>query len=213
MWGVMLAVLEVMKIRAKLERLGMGVEIEVDGVVFAEVAMVARKVQQRRVQVMGEEIDSRQQFIARMDNWRKVVHGSTSAGGASQYCAGWAKLYVHLRTSEAAPTEDVRDEKIKPLSPLVSANELDAWLVEAAWRTLGDYNERQALKSLYIQRWPASQIRRFLRGVRGPHVPLVIAKAEKNLQRVLIRVGDAATIRSTTCLPGCPVPTAEPASP
>ena len=209
MWGVMLAVLEVMKIRAKLERLGMGVEIEVDGVVFAEVAMVARKVQQRGVQVMGEEIDSRQQFIARMDNWRKVVHGSTSAGGASQYCAGWAKLYVHLRTSEAAPAEDVRDEKIKPLSPLVSANELDAWLVEAAWRTLGDYNERQALKSLYIQRWPASQIRRFLRGVRGPHVPLVIAKAEKNLQRVLIRLGDAATIRSTTCLPGCPVPTVE----
>jgi len=188
----------------------MGVEIEVDGVAFAEVAEAAQPVQRRRAQ-LGAAAESleRQEFIARMDNWRKVVHGPVKTGGASHYCAGWAKLYVHLRTSEAPPAEDVRDERIKPLSPLVSANELDAWLVEAAWRTLGDYNERKALQCLYIQRWPASQIRRFLRGVRGPHVPLVIAKAEKNLQRVLKRLGDPATIRSTTCLPGCPVPIVE----
>jgi hypothetical protein len=192
----------------------MGVEIEVDGLAFAELYRAAQPEPRRRA-ARGAVADTpeHQEFIARMDNWRKVVHGPVKAGSASQYCAGWAKLYVHLRTSEAPPAEDVRDERIKPLSPLVSANELDGWLVEAAWRTLGDYNERQALKSLYIYRWPTDQIRRFLRGVRGPHVPLVIAKAEKNLQRVLKCLGDAATIRSTTCLPGCPVPTAEPASP
>lgn len=192
----------------------MGVEIVVNGVAFAEVAAAAQPVQRRHAQ-RGTPAASpeHQEFVARMENWRSVVHGPVKAGGASQYCAGWAKLYVHLRTSEAPPQQDVLDGRIKPLSPLVSPHELDAWLVEAAWRTLSDYNERQALKSLYIYRWPADQIRRFLRGVRGPHVPLVIAKAERNLQRVLKSLGDAATIRSTTCLPGCPVPTAEPASP
>lgn len=183
--------------------------IEVDGVAFVEVAGVCT--QRRPVQSASyvEAAFERQEFIARMDNWRRVVHGTVKPSGSSQYCAGWAKLYVHLRTSEAAPPQDLLDEKVKPLSAAVSAHELDAWLVEAAWRTLGDYNERQALRSLYIQRWPASQIRRFLRGVRGPHVPLLIAKAEKNLQRVLKRLGDPATIRSTTCLPGCPVPIVE----
>jgi hypothetical protein len=192
----------------------MGVEIKVDGISFAEVVTAARPVQKQSVERHANvDAPARQEFLARMDNWRKVVHGPVTAGAASQYCAGWAKLYVHLRTSEAPPAQELLDEKHKPLSPLVSANVLDAWLVEAAWRTLADYNERQALKSLYIQRWPASQIRRFLRGVRGPHVPLVIAKAEKNLQRVLKCVDEAATIRFTTCLPGCPVPTAETASP
>lgn len=183
--------------------------IEVDGVAFVEVA--GERAQPRPMQSAPFVATAcgRQEFIARMDNWRRVVHGTVKPSGHSQYCAGWAKLYVHLRTSEAAPAQDLLEEKIKPLSATVSAHELDAWLVEAAWRTLGDYNERKALQCLYIQQWPASQIRRFLRGVRGPHVPLVIAKAEKNLQRVLKRLGDPATIRSTTCLPGCPVPIVE----
>jgi len=187
--------------------------IEVDGVTFVEDAGAPthRPPVQRasQVEVAFERVLERQAFVARMDNWRRVVHGTVKPSGHSQYCAGWAKLYVHLRTSEAAPPQDLLEEKIKPLSATVSAHELDAWIVEAAWRTLGDYNERKALQCLYVQSWPASQIRRFLRGVRGHHVPLVIAKAEKNLQRVLKRFGDPATIRSTTCLPGCPVPIVE----
>ncbi|SFG29984.1 hypothetical protein SAMN05518865_110184 [Duganella sp. CF458] len=96
---------------------------------------------------------------------------------------------------EAPPAGDQAAEKIKPLNPLVASDELDGWLVEAAWRTLGDSNERQALKALYIYQWPADQVRRFLRGVRGPHVPLIIAKAERNLEEILERLGNVEAIR------------------
>lgn len=169
--------------------------IEVDGIEFEEIqgAVVAAMPRGRRMPKEQSQEDAA--FIARMSNWRKVVMGPTGDGGTSQYCAGWAKLYVHLRVSEAAPAEELLAEKIKPLSPLVSADELDGWLVEAAWRTLGDYNERQALKSLYIYRWPADQIRRFLHGVRGRHVQLVIAKAERNLHRVLAQLESVEAIR------------------
>lgn len=94
--------------------------IEVDGIAFEEVRDVAAApAQSRRApQVAGQQ---EAMFAARMANWRKVVMGRTGDGGTSEYCAGWAKLYVQL--------------------------------------------------------------------------------------------GDAVTIRSTTCLPGCPVPSAEPASP
>lgn len=174
----------------------MGVEIEVGSVVFVEVGAEAATGAGPRTDGGKRVSPQRELFLGRMENWRKVVYGQTSAGGASQYCAGWAKLYVQLRTSEAAPASEIADEKIKPLSPLVSADELDGWLVEAAWRTLGDYNARQALKCLYIQRWPACQIRRFLNGVRGPHVPLVIVKAERDLQAILAKVGNAKAIHS-----------------
>jgi hypothetical protein len=176
----------------------MGVEIEVGGVVFAEVEAQSKVVQRSPGQAVRRESPQRQEFLGRMENWRKVVRGAGGAVDSSaSYCAGWAKLYVKLRTSEAPPDGDIRDEKIKPLSPLVSVDELDGWLVEAAWRTLGDYNARQALKCLYIQRWPACKIRDFLNGVRGRHVPLVIAKAERDLQAVLAKVGGAAMVYSS----------------
>lgn len=156
---------------------------------------------------------ARQEFLGRMDNWRKVVYGKAGAGATSQYCASWARAYVQRRVAEAPPESDVIEARTRPLSPLVPVDMLDGWLVEAAWRSIGCYNERQALKALYIQRWPADQIRRFLRGVRGSHVPLVIAKAERNLQSLLNKLEDTVIIRSTTCLPGCPEPSAETASP
>lgn len=174
----------------------MNVEIEVDGVRFAEVVgpvnPMWRQHQRREPKPVSPR---RQEFQARLANWRKVVNRPVGSGGASQYCAGWAKLYVHLRVMEAPPAEDQAAEKIRPLSPLVASDELDGWLVEAAWRTLGDTNERQVLKALYIYQWPADQVRRFLRGVRGRHVPLVIAKAEGNLQSVLDLLGSVDSIR------------------
>lgn len=187
----------------------MGAVFEVDGAVFEEQVARERPVAEPRRVESRPVPKAQQEFLGRMENWRKVVSGKVTAGGASQYCAGWAKAYVALRVAERAPASDLLDEKIKPLSPLVTADMLDGWLVEVAWRMMGDYNERQALKALYIQRWSPCQIRRFLRGVRGQHVPLLIAKAENNLKSILHKLGDAATIRSTTCLPGCPVPLAE----
>lgn len=175
----------------------MGLEIEVGGMMFAEVETETTSAPRPRGEPERRESPARQEFLGRMENWRKVVRGAGGAVDSSaSYCAGWAKLYVKLRTAEESPAEDIADAKIKPLSPLVTVDELDGWLVEAAWRTLGDYNARQALKCLYINRWPACQIRRFLRGVRGPHVPLIIAKAERDMQRLLDTIGSAAAVRS-----------------
>jgi hypothetical protein len=147
------------------------------------------------------------EFEARMDNWRRVVFGS--GGSSAACCASWAKWYVALRVSEAPPAHDVLEAKIKPLRGVVTADQLDGWIVEAAWRLLGDFNERQALKFLYIHQWPEDKLRRHLVGVRGPHVRLVVARAKNNLQAILIKLQVADTIQSTTCLPGCPVPTVE----
>ena len=179
----------------------MGIELEIDGVAFIEVEQSAPDVRTTSGAVRGVTSAARLAFLARMDNWRNVVRGPAGSPGASQYCAGWAKLYVHLRTSEAAPVQDQIEQRIAPLNPLVGDDVLDGWLVEAAWRTLGDYNEREALKCLYIYQWPDEMLRRRLR-VRGRAVPLVIAKAENKLQGILNSLGSLATIRSTTCLPG-----------
>lgn len=136
----------------------------------------------------------RQQFAGRMDNWRRVV--SQPAAAASSCCAAWAKWYVALRVSAAPPTQDVLDEKVKPLRGVVSADHLDGWMVEAAWRMLGDYNDRMAIKAKYIYQFPDDRIRLHLKGVRGPHVKLVVARAEKRLQDLLITLEGADSILS-----------------
>jgi hypothetical protein len=95
--------------------------IEVDGVAFVEVAGARHQCRPEQTGSYVAATCERQGFIARMDNWRRVVHGTVKPSGHSQYCAGWAKLYVHLRTSEAAPPQDLLEEKIKPLTATVSA--------------------------------------------------------------------------------------------
>lgn len=135
-----------------------------------------------------------QRFVGRMDNWRRVV--SAPASAASSCCASWAKWYVALRVSEAPPAQDVIDERIKPLRGVVTANHLDGWMVEAAWRMLGDYNDRMAIKAKYIYQFPDDRVRLHLKGVRGPHVKLVVARAEKRLQALLITLERADSILS-----------------
>ena len=138
--------------------------------------------------------DRPQQFEGRMANWRRVVQGPASS--ASSCCASWAKWYVALRVSAAPPSREVIDEKVKPLRGVVSADHLDGWMVEAAWRMMGDYNDRMAIKAKYIYQFPEDRIRVHLKGVRGPHVKLVVARAEKRLQALLITLARADTILS-----------------
>lgn len=149
------------------------------------------------------------EFERRMANWRRVVRDRRGESRDTGCCATWARWYVALRLSEPAPEKEQLEERTKPVRPLVAADHLDGWIVEAAWRMLPDFNDRQALKFTHLKQWPADKIRRQLVGVRGPHVRLVIARAENNLRAILKRLDDAATIRSTTCPPGCPVPTVE----
>ncbi len=175
----------------------MGIELEIDGVAFMEVEDTIQSRPAAAFATTPAVLPKRMAFLQRMENWRRVVRGPAGVSGESQYCAGWAKLYVHLRTSEAAPAQDEIERRLTPLNPLVGDDILDGWLVEAAWRTLGDYNEREALRCMYIYQWPEEQLRRRLR-VRGRQIPLVMAKAENRLQAVLNSLGSLATIRCTT---------------
>ena len=110
--------------------------------------------------------------------------------------ASWAKWYVALRVSEAPPAHDVLEEKVRPLRGVVTADHLDGWMIEAAWRMLPDYNDRMAIKAKYIYQFPEDRIRLHLKGVRGPHVKLVVARAENNLQRLVRVLERADTILS-----------------
>ena len=182
--------------------------IEVEGMVYEKIddkAVVPRSQAQQPARTGHNESS---QFVGRMDNWRRVVRGSGTTGGGA-VCASWARWYVALRVSEAPPASDLIEQKIRPLGGLVTADQLDGWLVEAAWRMLPDFNERQALKFLYIHQWPESSIRRHLVGVRGPHVKLVCARARNNLVAILKKLEPTANITSKICLPGCPVPSVD----
>lgn len=184
--------------------------IEVGGVTFVEVAVeggMLEVIPSLGANAAVEHVMGRREFVARMDNWRRVV--MTPGGASAAVCAAWAKWYVALRTSEAAPHSEALDEKCRPLKPLVSPDILDAWLIEEAWRKLGDFNDRMALKCRYVYGFDEARTRTKLRGVRGPHVRLVIARAENNLQTILKKLDDRNTIRSTTCPPVCSVPTVD----
>lgn len=187
----------------------MSAVLMVDGREFVEeiVLRAAAEVATGSLPVRAAAPMAEREFHARMENWRRVVQGATGASAA--VCAAWAKWFVALRTSEAAPESEVRDEKCSPVRPLVSPDVLDAWLIEEAWRQLGDFNDRMALKCRYVYGFDEARTRTKLRGVRGPHVRLVIARAENNLQTILKKFDDRNTIRSTTCPPVCSVPTVD----
>lgn len=187
--------------------------IEIDGMVFDEVSepRAPRSAAPRLEGRTSRQVDAR--FMSRMESWRNAVQGKHAHNGASQCCAAWARHYVRQRATLMGLLHDDRTEGPRSYPKNSTRAEVDGWLVEAAWRLLGDPNERRVLKALYIYEWPESQLRRYLRGVRGSHVPVLIAKAERNLRSLLITLGDPATIQPTTCLPGCPVPSAELASP
>ena len=189
----------------------MGAVLEVDGLVFEEVQKRAAAV---RIHAPAHAVVpmAQREFHARMENWRRVVTQGENSRSAS-VCATWARWYVALRTSEAPPQQDVLDAKYKPPRPLVSDDALDAWLVEEAYRKLPDFNERMALKCRHIYGFDEARTRTKLKGVRGPHVKLVMARAENNLKTILKKLDGQNMIRPTTCLPGCPLPTAATALP
>lgn len=188
--------------------------IEVDGIAYEAIEVVN---QVPRTTPRGTSVASGpgdEQFEARLENWRRAVRGAEKRDGGAQCCAAWARQYVLQRAVAAGGTLAPADEGSRLQRPLACTGaELDGWVVEAAWRQLGDANERQVLKALHIHQWPADQLRRFVRGVRGRHMPLLIAKAERNLRSILITLGSPATIQATTRLPGYPEPSAESASP
>ena len=186
----------------------MGTEIEIGGVIYAEEQHV-EPAPSGAIPVNDATADEEVvPFARRLANWRRVVREQRREGATAGCCSAWARAYIQQRLM-AEREQALRDVDIGAVRPHVPLDILDGWLVEAAWRTLGDYNEREALRCAHVLQLPDERIRRRLCGVRGRHVSLLLAKAERNLSRLLIRLGTPATIRATTSPPGCPVPTDE----
>lgn len=136
------------------------------------------------------------EFMGRMDNWRRTVRGGAGSSATSGCCALWARWYVlcHLEKRAAADV-DAGARRTQPTRPLVSVDQLDGWIVEAAVRTLGDFNEREVLRFWYVWQYPPHWICSKLH-VRKHHLRVLLARAEKNLHQVLAKLDDAARMQS-----------------
>jgi hypothetical protein len=143
------------------------------------------------------------EFEKRMDNWRRVVRGSIGSGGGG-YCAGWARLYVadRVKAEAAAARLSIVLGAVVVHGPGRDAvDELDGWLVEAAVRSLADFNERRILQFWYVYQWPEPWIKTKLM-LRRSGIALIKGRAEANLQNVFTRLENAATILSNNLYAG-----------
>lgn len=133
-------------------------------------------------------------FERRMDNWRRTVRGSLG-GGSGGFCATWARWYVICRTADSNRLKTFVEPDISPPRAPITVDELDGWLVEAAVRSLVDFNERRVLHFWYVFQYPEHWIKTKLL-LRRSGVMLVKGRAENNLQKVFTRLENAANILS-----------------
>ena len=131
-------------------------------------------------------------FEKRMDNWRRTVRGGI--GGGSACCASWAALYVKARAKDGNGNDPA------PPRQLISVDELDGWLIEAAVRSLVVFDEKMALRYWYVMQYPEHWIRSKLM-LRANSVRLVMARAENNLREVLAKLDSPDNILSTNSTP------------
>lgn len=128
----------------------------------------------------------RNSFERRMENWRRTVSGSTGPG--SNCCAAWAALYVASRLRDGSGN-DAPD----PPREIVSVDQLDGWLVEAAVRAIPVFELQQVLRFWWVRRYPEHWIKSKLMIRRG-RFRLILGRAENALQRVLDRLENPTKI-------------------
>ncbi len=119
------------------------------------------------------------EFEKRLDNWRRTVlylgHGTGTA------CPSWAAMYIKTR--------DALDATARPASMrnLISVQELDGWVIEAAWSALTNEDDKTVLKLWYVRRATPETIRCSMRLRRVP-VNKVLERAKNNLQKELAKL-------------------------
>lgn len=125
----------------------------------------------------------------RLNNWRRTV--LYVRGGRGSACAFWAELYLKSRASE-------KEAAVAPAPPRadITVEELDGWMVEAAWKAMLDFDEKQALKFWFVHQYPEHWIKRKL-GLRRLGVPLLLARAKVSLKKNLDKFADSTTIGGT----------------
>lgn len=114
----------------------------------------------------------------RLDNWRRTVLYLGHGGGTA--CPSWAAMYIKSR--------DALNGTQRPASMrnLVSVEELDGWMIEAAWQALADVDEKNVLKLWYVRRATPETIRCSMRLRRMP-VKVLLERAKINLQKELAK--------------------------
>lgn len=135
------------------------------------------------------------EFAKRLENWRRVVLGSAN-GGDARFTAGWARLYVQTRDEAALAWLKRRFGEVPTVSgqpTRASRDDLDGWLVEAAVRSLSDFNERRVLQFVYVWKYPHHWIKTKLM-LRQGGVRLVLGRAQINLKNILRNVKTADII-------------------
>lgn len=134
-------------------------------------------------------------FENRMMNWRNTVRGGIGGGGSS-CCADWAAKYVAGRNKREEALA-ISLQIIQPQSTLCRAdvNELDGWLVEAAVRTLGHFDQIQVLRFRYVWDYPDHFIRSKLL-IRESALRIVLGRAVTNLKLVLEKLEAPVKIRA-----------------
>ncbi|TCS37472.1 hypothetical protein EDC30_104276 [Paucimonas lemoignei] len=135
-------------------------------------------------------------IMQRMENWRRTVTGSLG-GGASGFCASWAKWYVDFRTKREAEIDDMLDlprSKDGQMPTVVAVDVLDGWIVEASVRQLDDA-EKLVLRHWYVFKSPEHIIKRKLL-LRRRGINQIRELALIKLKKVLDQVQNPANIPS-----------------
>jgi hypothetical protein len=135
-------------------------------------------------------------FERRMLNWRNTVRASNGRSGSGSCCSGWAAAYVAARNKREEALA-VSLQINEPRSALLRAdvNELDGWLVEAAVRSMIQFDEKQALRFRYVWEYPDHFIRSKLM-IRESALRIVMARAVSNLKLVLENLDSPVKIRA-----------------
>jgi len=140
-----------------------------------------------RKQIVEEAVDEVVAFSKRMDNWRRTVRYLGSGGGGC--CASWAAMYVACRAQD----KNVEAEAARMPRAIVTVDQLDGWLVEAAVRAMASFEEKQALRYRYVWQYSDHWIKTKLK-LRRTGVRLVLARAQRNLQQILAKLENPAKI-------------------
>lgn len=116
-------------------------------------------------------------FESRMENWARTVRDGFGHGAGC--CASWAAMYIASRSKDGNG-----DAAPPPPRSIVTVDQLDGWLVEAAVRSMITFEEKQVLRFWYVKKYPEHWIKSKLM-LRRTGVRLVLARAENNLQKIL----------------------------
>jgi hypothetical protein len=138
----------------------------------------------------------------RLDNWGRVVRMPKFQSGV---CSQWARWYVACRNSLAASQE--------PVGAVILKDELDGWIVEAAWASMPNHVAKWMLKYSFVWRMSDDQIQSRMRvkhnaNLRGRNMELAMAEARRAISKILAEREAGEIIRNASkkgCKPTAPV--------